>query len=244
MKIRTFAGISALALAGAAQAAFVGGTLLENTDSSALSTATANGASRVFELFIVFDEADDILNSIGNANFTSSDGASLIQTGVFGATQDTDGDLNPGAWGFVPESQWDSYVAIGGPFAGNSNTTTDPAFSFSATGVAGGWFDVPGEGASRQGVAGNGVDLGGGLWGVFAGQFVLAGSGDVRGGSSEVGDGFINSGAFTGQLDVNWIDAAGSANIPTNGVAIRAVPAPGAAALLGLAGITAGRRRR
>jgi len=244
MKIRTFAGISALALAGAAQAAFVGGTLLENEANSALSSATVNGASRVFDLFIVFDEADDILNSIGNASITSTDGASLIQTGVFGAVQDTDGDLNPGAWGFVPESQWDSYVAIGGPFPGASNTTADPSFGFTATGVNGGWFDVPGEGASRQGVAGDGVDMGNGMWGVFAGQFVLEGSGDVRGGGGEVGDGFINSNAFSGQLDVNWIDAAGGANIPTNGVAIRAIPAPGAAALFGLAGITAGRRRR
>ena len=126
MKIRTFAGISALALAaGASNAALIGGTLVENAASSAASSATVNGASRVYELMIIFNEADDILNSIGNASFQTSDGSTLIQTGVFGGTQDTDGDLNPGAWGFVPESQWDTYVAIGGPFPGDSNTSTD-----------------------------------------------------------------------------------------------------------------------
>jgi len=243
--IRTLTVVAGLAAAGAANAAFVGGMLAENTDSSAASSATVNGASRVYELFIVFDEADDILNSIGNANFSSTDGSNLIQTGVFGSVQDTDGQLNPGAWGFVPESQWDSYVAIGGPFPGASSTTADPDFSFSANGVAGGWFDVPGDGGSRQGVAGNGVDLGGGLWGVFAGQFVLEGAGTpARDNGATVGNGFINSGGFSGQLDVNWIDSAGGNNNAVNGVEIRKVPAPGAAALFGLAGITAGRRRR
>ena len=178
--IRTLTVVAGLAAAGAANAAFVGGMLAENTDSSAASSATVNGASRVYELFIVFDEADDILNSIGNANFSSTDGSNLIQTGVFGSVQDTDGQLNPGAWGFVPESQWDSYVAIGGPFPGASNTTADPSFGFTATGVNGGWFDVPGEGASRQGVAGDGVDMGNGMWGVFAGQFLV---GKYRGGA-------------------------------------------------------------
>ncbi len=240
--IRTLTVIAGLAAAGAANAAFVGGLLAENATNSAASSATANGASRVYELFIVFDEADDILNSIGNANFASTDGSNLIQTGVFGSVQDTDGDLNPGAWGFVPESQWDSYVGIGGPFPGASATTTDPDFAFSANGVAGGWFDVPGTGGSRQGVAGNGVDLGGGLWGVFAGQFVLEGAGGVRG-DGTIGAGYIHSLGFEGVLDVNWIDQAGGNNNAVNGVVV-GVPAPGAAALFGLAGITAGRRRR
>jgi len=243
MKIRTFAGISALALAaGAANAALIGGTLVENTASSAASSATANGASRVYELMIIFDEADDVLNSIGEANFATSDGSDLVQTGVFGGVQDTDGDLNPGSWEFVPESQWDSYVAIGGPFPGDSSTSTDPDFAFTANGVQGGWFDVPGSDASRQGVAGDGVDLGGGLWGVFAGQFVLAGAGDggdVRG--SNIIPGAIFSDAFEGNLIVNWLDVQGGASTPTT---LEIVPAPGAAALFGLAGLTAGRRRR
>ena len=238
--IRTLTIAAGLAVAGAANAAFVGGMFVENAASSAASTATVNGASRVYELFIVFDEADDILNSIGNADFSSIDGNNLIQTGVFGSVQDTDGDLNPGAWGFVPESQWDSYVGIGGPFPGAGSTSTDPDFGFSATGVMGGWFDVPGGDGSRQGVAGNGVDLGGGLWGVFAGQFVLTGDGGAgaRGGIIE---GAIFSDAFMGQLDVNWIDQAGGASTPE---VLQIVPAPGAAALFGLAGLTATRRRR
>jgi len=242
--IRTLTIAAGLAAAGAANAAFVGGSLVENTTSSAASSATANGASRVYELFIVFDEADDILNSIGNAAFSSTDGSNLIQTGVFGSVQDTDGDLNPGAWGVVPESQWDSYVGIGGPFPGNSTTSTDPDFAFSANGVAGGWFDVPGGDGSRQGVAGNGVDLGGGLWGVFAGQFVLEGDGAGARATGGIGEGFIGSAAFEGVLDVNWLDAAGGANNAELGVEVRKIPAPGAAALFGLAGLTAGRRRR
>ena len=240
--IRTLTIAAGLAVAGAANAAFVGGMFVENAASSAASTATVNGASRVYELFIVFDEADDILNSIGNADFSSIDGNNLIQTGVFGSVQDTDGDLNPGAWGFVPESQWDSYVGIGGPFPGAGSTSTDPDFGFSATGVMGGWFDVPGGDGSRQGVAGNGVDLGGGLWGVFAGQFVLEGAGDAGARGNMIGNGNIFSDGFAGQLDVNWLDAAGGANNAEAGV--RIVPAPGAAALFGLAGLTAGRRRR
>ncbi len=155
--ISTATTCALLVTASAAQAALYGGYLSENTTSSALSSATLNGPSRVYELFVVFDEADDILNSIGDAYISSNDGSNLIQAGVFGSVQDTDGDLNPGAWGFAPESQWDSYVAIGGPFPGASATTTDPDFAFNATGVRGGWFDIPGDGGSRQGVAGNGV---------------------------------------------------------------------------------------
>ena len=44
-----------------------------------------------------------------------------------------------------------------------------------------------------------------------------------------------------GQLDVNWIDQAGGASTPE---VLQIVPAPGAAALFGLAGLTATRRRR
>ena len=69
---------SAFVFVGAAQAAFVGGMFVENAASSAASSATVNGASRVYEMYIVFDEADDILNSIGNASFASNDGTSLI----------------------------------------------------------------------------------------------------------------------------------------------------------------------
>lgn len=238
--IRTLTLAAGLAVAGAANAAFVGGGLIYNAAGSAASSATVNGVSSVFDLVIVFDEADDILNTIGDSSFSTVGGQTLIQTGVFGGVQDVDGDMNPGAFGFVPESRWDTFVALGGPFFGAGNTSTDPDFAFTATGVQGGWFDIPGMGGSRQGVAGNGTDLGGGLWGVFAGQFVI--NGDFGSGDTGFDSNIILSNIFEGILTVNWIDQAGG---PNNGsTVVVGIPAPGAAALFGLAGFTATRRRR
>ena len=150
----------------------------------------------------------------------------------------------------MPESQWDSYVAIGGPFPGASATSTDPDFAFTANGVRGGCFDIPGGDGSRQGVAGNGVDMGNGLWGVFAGQFVLQGEGagvvapPAPGGPGSLFPFGVTSYVFEGRIDINWLDQAGGANFAEGSLRVGIPPAPGAAGLFIIAGVSAARRRR
>jgi len=237
-----------LAFAGAANAAFVGGVIRVDEAASMQASADIGSAVTVTQMFIQFDEADDVLNRIGNADFSTSyaaDGATLFQDTEFGANSDT--GLNEAFFGFPGvNAEFDSFVGLGGPNFGG-NTSLDPDFAFTSTGVMGGWFDTPGSdgmgGVTRQGVAGDG-ELVDGLWNVFVGQFTINGdfTGGARGGESGASTDVFSE-LFEGVLDIGWIDALGGPEIVESGVFV-GVPAPGAAALFGVAGLTAARRRR
>ncbi len=242
--IRTLTAFAGLAAAGVAQAAFVGGVIRVDAAASAAASAEIGSAVTVTRMFMAFDEADDILISVGNASFSGV--ADLFQTD-FGA--DFAGGINP-AFFAITDAEWDSYVGIGGPHFSTSpfGGDTDPDFAFSANGIAsGGWFGTPSGDLVFPGTSTLGTS---GLFEVFAGQFVLQGdfTGAARG-TSDVGDGFIASDLFSGLiadgngLTVNWVDQQGGDN-NGNRVDVRQIPAPGAAALFGLAGFTASRRRR
>jgi len=242
--ITKLAIITALTTAGAAQAAFVGGVIRVDEAASAQASADIGSAVTVTRMYIQFDEADDVLNRIGNAQVSTIEGATLFQDTEFGADSDT--GLNEAFFGFPGvNAEWDSYVGLGGPNFGG-NTSLDPDFQFTSTGFVGGWFDTPGSdgmgGITRQGVAGDGEFVNG-LWEVFAGQFTLNGdfTGGARGGESGGGS-FIYSELFAGPLDLGWIDAIGGPEIVEAFAGV--FPTPGAATLLGIAGLTATRRRR
>ncbi len=250
--IRTLIVAAGLAAAGTANAAFVGGVIRVDAAASAAASADIGFAVTVTRMYMAFDEADDRLISIGNAEFHGV--ADLYQDVAFGA--DNVGGINPAFFAFPGvNSEYDSFTGIGGPnFTGSGfGDANDPSFTWASDGVAsGGWFTTP----NGAGVfPGSGPAGPSGFFEVFAGQFTLVGdfTGGGARGANDVGNGFINTNNGGGDLfqglfsngmglDVNWVEAAGD-NLSVNRVEV-GVPAPGAAALFGLAGLTASRRRR
>ena len=239
--IRTLTIAAGLAAAGVANATFVGGVMRVDATASADASALIGSAHTVVDMFIAFDEADDILISMENVSFT---GVANLYQDAFGA--DHANGINPAFFAPFPQLPYDSYVGIGGPHYQGSGFggDVDPDFVWGATGVeAGGWFATPNGNGDFAGTS----SPNGGLFEVFAGRFTLEGDWTARGGS-DVGDGFINTDLFEGFLSdgrgatVNWVEQQGG-DINVNRVDV-GVPAPGAAALFGLAGLTASRRRR
>lgn len=232
-------GLSAL-VATSAHASLAGvGFIVDDADSAA-ATATFGFSTTVIDFFVAFTEADDLLDSIQNIQMQTLAGSPLIQTGVLGGTQDTDGDVNPAFFGFASESEWDTYVGIGGPFLGTSNAIIDPDFAFTATGVQGGWTDTAGPGGSRQGAGVFDAEFG--LYLTWAGQFVIEGSftgGDISTSLFFIGQ-FGQFGLLADRVTVNWLDTLGA---ESQSRTFR-IPAPGAAALFGVAALGTARRRR
>jgi hypothetical protein len=154
---------------------------------------------------------------------------SFYQHTAFGGP--TSQSINSAFFPLAPSLEWDSYVSIGAlysngaPFANNSllDIGIDWA-SFEGGGALvtdnGSWFVTP--------VDPQGEELSGR---VFIGQFT------VVGGS---GDGYAD---LVGQISIQGKDAD-SVTFQENGVTWTVVPAPGAIALLGLAGICSRRRRK
>jgi hypothetical protein len=248
--IRNLTIFAGLAATGVAQAALLGGVLRENT----AGTTTLNNegvAATVFDMYMQFSEADDILISIGNSDVTTV--GNLYQD-TFGA--DFIGGISPAIIGAFPTAEFDSVVGIGGPwFAGSGfGGDVDPDFAFNPNGWVGGWFATP----QADGMGGftfpgtSTFNSNTGVWEVFAGRFSI--DGDVLAGGLPVGDAVAEGNLLTGQnaagdlifsgeLEAFWVEQQGSDAIG-NVLQIEAVPAPGAAALFGLAGLTAARRRR
>ncbi len=163
-------------------------------------------------------------NSQGDLFIGTANGATLYQNANGGPTSK---EINSNFFPFVPSMEWDSYVSIGAyyqngaPFGENNlNNIGINWSSFEGGGDLvtnnGSWFVTPDD---AQGNELNGV--------VFLGQFT------VEGGDGDVTD-------LIGQVNLQGKDANGDT---WNAVGATWVPAPGALALLGLAGI-AGRRRR
>lgn len=176
-------------------------------------------------------DAGDRLDAVyGNSDtgfmISMLDGASTYQNGTYGGP--TSKSINSAFFPIVPSLEWDSYVTIGclysdgTPF--DSNALQDIGIDwagFEAGGdvssTNGTWFVTP---ADAQG-----GEMGGR---VLIGQFTIYSGSGMYDMSFEAG--------FQGKdaAGVTW-NSAGSTLV--------SVPAPGALALLGLAGI-AGRRRR
>jgi hypothetical protein len=164
-------------------------------------------------------------NALGTLSIDTADGMSFYQNALGGPTSTA---INSAFFPLASSLEWDTYVSIGAlhangtPFAENKLLDIGIDFnSFEAGGLLtsdnGSWFVTPAD------------DQGNELMGmVFIGQFT------VIGGS---GDGYAD---LLGQVSLQGKDLDGN-TWQENGVTW--VPAPGALALLGLAGL-AGRRRR
>jgi hypothetical protein len=218
----------------------VGGLALAGTATAGLNSLSYDlvGEDLVSGTYTVHLYADvnagDRLDAVyGNSDtgfmINMNGGASTYQNTTYGGP--TSKSINSAFFAIVPSLEWDSYVTIGSlhsdgyPFGGNALQDIGIDWSgFEAGGDVssdnGTWFVTP---ADPQG-----GEMGGR---VLIAQFsIYAGSGDYD---------MMFSAGFQGK-DASGVTWSGSADVMiSNGV----VPAPGARALLGLAGI-AGRRRR
>ncbi len=190
---------------------------------------------RVYQVYATFDNPDDrLLGIIGDANnplsiFTDSPGG-FHQTGA----AQLGSDLAPAATftAIFPELLYDSFVTIGlGAGYDGENTT----------GLTPGWFDLVSPGFNSTGNIGPAAE------GWFNGNpdntqgapdgdgLVMIAQLSVNAGSASFIDG--------SSLVVGWNDAGGN-TVQTPDNFFIPVPAPGALALLGLAGLAGTRRRR
>jgi hypothetical protein len=163
------------------------------------------------------------------AKFSSSSDVVLSVFGVqgFAGTDWNDSDFANGTWNpqFAIDGGVDSYVTIGGTTGFANSTSADPAWGgagFTQSGIpnGAGWFN-----SNPPNLQGK-VDAN--LRTLIA-QFVYTGDDTTQ---------------FTSPLTVSFNQGLGTpTQFSTNGSFTIGVPAPGAVALLGLAGL-AGRRRR
>ena len=181
-------------------------------------TSSANGD--VYQLFADVDAGDQLNAVYGDDSIALNiEGTSAFYQNAFG--QATVAGMNPAFFPIFPSLQNDSFVTIGlSNSTGNAMLDIGIDFSgFEAGGAIwtdnGSWFATPDD-AQVYEVDGK----------VMIGQFTVA----------------AGEGVF-GTINLQGKNADGS-NWSATGVEFNTVPAPGALALLGLAGIAARRRRK
>jgi hypothetical protein len=210
----TMGTLSAIALATAAQASPFSGFTIESLGDM--------GNGETVRLYANIDAGSRIDAVFGNsvgALSISNEGGSFYQNALGGPTSTS---INSAFFPLAPSLEWDSYVSIGALYSNGSpfgnNALLDIGIDWTS-------FNSGGELATDNGswfvTPADPQGESDGM--VFIGQFTLVG-----------GTGLI------GQLSLQGKDADG---VTFQELGVTWVPAPGAMALLGLAGL-AGRRRR
>jgi hypothetical protein len=210
----TMGTLSAIALATAAQASPFSGFTIESLGDM--------GNGETVRLYANIDAGSRIDAVFGNsvgALSISNEGGSFYQNALGGPTSTS---INSAFFPLAPSLEWDSYVSIGALYSNGSpfgnNALLDIGIDWTS-------FNSGGELATDNGswfvTPADAQGESDGM--VFIGQFTLVG-----------GTGLI------GQLSLQGKDADG---VTFQELGVTWVPAPGAMALLGLAGL-AGRRRR
>jgi MYXO-CTERM domain-containing protein len=212
----TLGALSVITLAGVAQASpFQGFSFVNMGDM---------GYGDTYRMYVNLDAGARVDAIFGNGAGDLSigtNGMSFYQNGLGGATSQS---INSAFFPLAPSLEWDTYVTIGALYS-NDNALLDIGIdwaSFEAGGSLetnnGSWFVTP---ADAQGAEVGGM--------VLIGQFtVVGGTGDA------VAD-------LLGQVNIQGKDADGNT---FQEIGATWVPAPGAMALLGLAGLVGRRRRR
>jgi hypothetical protein len=224
-----FAGsVAAIALAGVATADFQG------MASEVVDNEGNGGGGTTYRIYAMMDMGDRLDAVAGNSeqNLSLTSTGSFYQNATGGATSLA---INSAFFDFVPSLEWDSYVTIGALYSNgepfDNNALNDVGMDWSdfesggdLNADNGTWFVTPDQ---EQGEAIAHAGLGGD-YGVLIAQVTVIGGGDPAGTFSGLLQGKTAAGD-TWQQGVNGFEYG--------------IPAPGALALLGLAGL-AGRRRR
>ena len=217
--------------AGAVGGLFLAGTASAALQSVSMDLVAVGDQGYTYRMFANLDagaRVDAVYgNSVGTLSIAAANGATMYQNANGGPTSK---EINSNFFPFVPSMEWDSYVSIGAyyqngaPFGENNlnNIGVDWA-AWEGGGDLfadnGSWFVTPDD---AQGAELNGQ--------VFLGQFT------VQGGNGDASD-------LVGQVNLQGKDADGNTWNAIGASWGGEIPAPGALALLGLAGV-AGRRRR
>ena len=205
---------AALALTGGAFADFTGFRGVESTYEG----------FNVIDVYADFDAANSVLN-VFNASIFLTDGSDFNHNDLTGAA----GSWKPSFSFDIPgsyDSMQDSYVTIGygvGAAAALNQTALDPGFGTGSGGQipqgTAGWFNLTPDNPQYA------ADNGDGTYSLQVGHFV-----------------FAADTTFTFDAEIGFNDGPGTEVSFGEGV-FTTVPAPGALALLGLAGIVSRRRR-
>ena len=236
MNLAMLAPVAGLAIASSASAAFTGFVV------TSVDVTNSGQSLRVYTVAARFEgPTDTLLNCF---NFGSAGGS---MTGFWhkdnasynsGVLSQSFGTWNPSQSGSATLNRpFDSYLTIGGQAAGTNTTNADPSWVSGGNADARSWNrpDLPNNGtlgwfnSNPPNVQGRVGQPGNTATDVRLGQFVVAGS-DTAARSFTLTLGYNNG-------------VAGSAVQFATSTFGWGVPAPGAIALLGLAGL-AGRRRR
>ncbi len=217
----TLGALGAIALAGAAQATPFQGFSFESMGDM--------GYGETIRMYVDLDAGSRIDavfgNSVGNLSI-EVDGGSFYQNALGGPTSQA---INSAFFPLAPSLEWDSYVTVGALYADGTpfgnNALMDIGIdwaSFESGGELatdnGSWFCTP--------VDAQGEEVGGR---VLIGQFTVVGG---------TGNGYTD---LLGQISIQGKDADG---VTFQELGATWVPAPGAIALLGLAGVCSRRRRK
>ncbi len=216
MKKMLAATTGALLLTGIATADFVGLEVeaKDDPDAAALGLFVCN-------VYAVYDDLADEQLSVGNSNISTTAANGFWQA----PANEGGGDTAPAAFviGLFPNTAFDTFVTIGVKVNdGTDSTSTDPDFGMGADTIVGGWFN------------GNPVNPNG--------QYLPDADGRVLLAQLTLQDA-ASSDSISGSMTVFYKDADTGQAVGADADFFHAVPAPGALALLGLAGL-AGRRRR
>ena len=228
----------------AASAEFLGVEVRTNAAwNTAANNAIGAGDHAVVRLYAVYDTPESLLN-VGQINDDAGFGLADDSSSFFQAMGGGSTAPNSGLFGIAPALQWDTFVSINrltndfgdatsldGSFA-FLDTDGDPGHDF----VRGGWFNSQ----PLNGQGGTQFNANTGLQEVFLGQFTIR---DHAGSTAGAGPAMtVMNNFFEGELSVFTQMPGGG--IVQNAVTFIAVPAPGAATLLGALGLAAVRRRR
>lgn len=167
------------------------------------------------QVFRVYANFDGSANNLLNVSVNWTSSQDFVQSAApFG----TNFAPNPAFIPFDPTLNWDTWVTVGDAQQ-PSDTTGDPDFQMGASSITGGWYDGN-PGTPVTPTAGR----------ILLAQLTVA----------------ANGGSISGPISLFWKDSASSTvvNESTSSINIPIAPAPGALALLGLAGLVGSRRRR
>ncbi len=231
----TLGGLALLASAGISNAAVTGHRweVIDNTtftigDNAGMPSGIASNVF-TFDLYLQDDGIDPFINLDSNSGVPGVENLGIFVTGGTFYQVDLFGEPvgstpTAGQVDFLPGLEFDSHVGLG-PLTGAEILVSSGTIDFSVAGgtrVSGSWGPNPaGGGGAAVPFDENGE--------VFVGRFSVIVDEGARGGDLFLG----------GEL----LSAQGSGAAPIIQIS-NAFPAPGSAALFGLAGLTAARRRR